>query len=58
MLQQSDLKSEKVIKMNEVTGMKDIGIEELKQKAIEMRKTALTMLNQGIQEAPYLQPMW
>jgi transketolase len=33
--------------MNEVTGMKDIGIEELKQKAIEMRKTALTMIHEA-----------
>ncbi|WP_328048044.1 transketolase [Neobacillus cucumis] len=30
-----------------MNGMKDVGIEELKQKAIEMRKTALTMIHKA-----------
>ncbi|MEH7419471.1 transketolase [Neobacillus drentensis] len=33
--------------MNEVTGMKDVGIEELKQKAMELRKTTLTMIHEA-----------
>ncbi|WP_328285169.1 transketolase [Bacillus sp. 1NLA3E] len=33
--------------MNEVTEMKDISVEELKQKAIELRKAALTMIHKA-----------
>ncbi|PFN98735.1 transketolase [Bacillus sp. AFS076308] len=33
--------------MNEVTSMKDVGIKELKEKAIELRKTALTMIHEA-----------
>ncbi|MBT2719546.1 transketolase [Bacillus sp. ISL-46] len=34
-------------KFNEVAGMKDCSVEELKQKAIELRKTAITMIHEA-----------
>ncbi|MEK3857300.1 transketolase [Cytobacillus sp. FSL H8-0458] len=35
------------MKYNEVTEMKEISIEELKEKAIELRKTAITMIHKA-----------
>ncbi|MFP5106862.1 transketolase [Neobacillus sp. C211] len=34
-------------KFNEVAGMKDCSVEELKKKAIELRKTAITMIHEA-----------